>query len=340
MAVSTAYSALTFSGNGSDTAFVVSWQFFDSTDLVVTLIDSAGVETVQTLTTHYSVAGGRDANGLPATGTVTMVTAPASGASLRIERATPRLQSTVLNKYGSFSAKAIEAVADRAMLCIQEMVASITGATAYLAFNTSGGTDYWDASNEILRNLADGVSPTDAVTVSQLAAYTEAMLGVPTTVTATGAFASNTHLVAANASAITLTMADGFTWGYVSRSSQSADDVTVAPPAGYTIEDDATGVVINSITGPVGFIIDPTDATNYLTFTPNVSAFDSAGRQWVGALTVAELNALTGVLESAGGYATDGRKNGEGSGSGTGVEVFYDSTGNWIACDTGATVAA
>lgn len=39
-------------------------------------------------------------------------------------------------------------------------------------------------------------------------------------------------------------------------------------------------------------------------------------------------------------YASDGRKNGEGAGAGTGVLVFYDASSNWIACDTGTTVAA
>lgn len=38
-------------------------------------------------------------------------------------------------------------------------------------------------------------------------------------------------------------------------------------------------------------------------------------------------------------YATNGRKAGEGGGSGTGVQVFHDGS-NWIAVDTGATVAA
>lgn len=38
-------------------------------------------------------------------------------------------------------------------------------------------------------------------------------------------------------------------------------------------------------------------------------------------------------------YASDGRKNGETSGNGTGVFVFRDGTA-WRACDTGATVAA
>lgn len=39
-------------------------------------------------------------------------------------------------------------------------------------------------------------------------------------------------------------------------------------------------------------------------------------------------------------YATNGRKNGEGAGLGTGVLVFYDSTNNWIAVDTGLPVAS
>lgn len=38
-------------------------------------------------------------------------------------------------------------------------------------------------------------------------------------------------------------------------------------------------------------------------------------------------------------YVTDGRKNGEGAGLGTGVVAFHDGS-NWIAVDTGATVAA
>jgi len=39
-------------------------------------------------------------------------------------------------------------------------------------------------------------------------------------------------------------------------------------------------------------------------------------------------------------YATDGRKNGEGAGVGTGVQVFYDSQDLWIASDTGTEVQA
>lgn len=38
-------------------------------------------------------------------------------------------------------------------------------------------------------------------------------------------------------------------------------------------------------------------------------------------------------------FATDGRKDGEGAGAGTGVLVYYDGTA-WRASDTSSTVAA
>lgn len=53
--------------------------------------------------------------------------------------------------------------------------------------------------------------------------------------------------------------------------------------------------------------------------------------------TVAGLPAVSVAGDMA--FATNGRKNGEGGGSGTGVLVFSDGTA-WRACDTGATVAA
>ena len=56
----------------------------------------------------------------------------------------------------------------------------------------------------------------------------------------------------------------------------------------------------------------------------------------VATYTVASLPALSAGSIA---YASNGRKNGEGVGSGTGVLVFRDGTA-WRACDTGATVAA
>lgn len=119
MTVSTAYAALSYSGNSSTTAFAVSWPFLTGT-IVVTLISAAGVETVKTISTHYTVSGGTDSNGLPATGTVTMLTAPATGETLRIERSTPKRQPATWGETDPFPQKVIEAAFDRLTLLVQE----------------------------------------------------------------------------------------------------------------------------------------------------------------------------------------------------------------------------
>lgn len=66
-----------YNGDGVTVAFDTSFAYWADADVEVILLTSAGVETPQTLTTHYTLSGG---NGN--TGTVTMVTAPASGEKL------------------------------------------------------------------------------------------------------------------------------------------------------------------------------------------------------------------------------------------------------------------
>jgi len=169
MTVSTAYAPLNYTGNGSTTVFSVTWPFFTGS-LIVTLVSAAGVETVKTISTHYTVSGGTTADGLPATGSVTMLTAPASGETLRIARATPKLQSSTWTNGGAFQAKTVEATVDRLMLIAQEGGGSSGGGGGdpvggdSMQFVSSGADpDYWDAEGAILRNLADPVGDTDAV---------------------------------------------------------------------------------------------------------------------------------------------------------------------------------
>lgn len=71
-----------YNGDGGTTAFSFPYLFFEDDDLVVVLTDADEQDTIQTLTTHYSVSGA----GSPSGGTVTMVTAPASGERLTIIR--------------------------------------------------------------------------------------------------------------------------------------------------------------------------------------------------------------------------------------------------------------
>ena len=83
------------------------------------------------------------------------------------------------------------------------------------------------------------------------------------------------------------------------------------------------------------------NAANRAVDVVNLSNSSVATQQTATALssyTVANLP-TAGIGASQIAYASNGRKNGEGAGAGTGVMVFRDGTA-WRACDTGATVAA
>ena len=164
----TSYAPLVYAGNSATTAFAVSFPFLTGS-LIVTAIDSTGVETVKTITTHYTVSGGTDGDGSPATGTVTMLTAPATGTTLRIARSTPQTQASTWASNDPFPETVVEAALDKITLIAQE-VGNVNDEVNgdFLTLNTTGATDYWDGETHKLRNLVDGTDDTDAVTKSQL----------------------------------------------------------------------------------------------------------------------------------------------------------------------------
>jgi len=182
MAVSTAYSVLDFSGNGSTTAFAVSWPFFDGTLVVSQIVNATGVETVKVLDSDYTVTGGTDADGLPATGTVTMSVAPASGITLRIQRSTPLVQSTSWAAFDAFPQKTAEGSYDYGLLIAQELAA----ATALGLVDTPFAT-YWDATGEIIRNVGEPEEDDDAATKGyvddQVALFDDASIAIGTVTT-------------------------------------------------------------------------------------------------------------------------------------------------------------
>jgi len=166
MTLSTEINRLTFTGNDSTTVFSVTYPFFDEGDLTVTLVvDSTGIETVQTITTHYTVAGGDGG-----TGSVTMVTAPATGETLVIERSMSYIQETDYTDGGSFPADTHESALDKAVMLIQQLLdkmdralilpitSALTGinlpipvADAVLAWNSAAD----DLESVLLANIAD-----------------------------------------------------------------------------------------------------------------------------------------------------------------------------------------
>lgn len=151
---------LTFSyaGNGATTAFSYPVKFLANTDLVVVLQSASGVQTVKTISTHYTVTGA----GGPSGGTVTMLTAPATGETLRLYRATARQQIVDLENSSRNDAGAVELQLDRTIMTIQDLAtlvdrawkAAVGSSGKTITAGASGTVAMFDASG----NLGEGPS--------------------------------------------------------------------------------------------------------------------------------------------------------------------------------------
>lgn len=118
MTVSTANKRIKYSGNGSTVAFTYNFRILDQDELEVILVNSSGVEILQVITTNYTVAGVGDAGG----GTVTMVTAPATGESLVLRRNMPFTQGTDYTSGDAFPAETHEEALDELTMADQQLL--------------------------------------------------------------------------------------------------------------------------------------------------------------------------------------------------------------------------
>jgi len=119
MTVSSTTTKNSYSGNGSTTVFAYTFKIFDEDDIAVILRDDAtAVETVQTITTNYTVSGVGDAGG----GNITFVTAPATGKTVVLLRSTPLSQ---LTDYSQITI----AIKSKNLIC--------TGSSTYSKFSSS-----------------------------------------------------------------------------------------------------------------------------------------------------------------------------------------------------------
>lgn len=135
MTVSSATNRKEYAGNGATTAFATSpVVFFATTDLAVyVVVDATGVATLKTITTHYTVSGGAGD-----VGTVTMITAPATGETLVIVRDVPATQgSDLVNNNGS-DAEVVEDALDRLTMLAAQNEAAIDRALRLTDSDISG----------------------------------------------------------------------------------------------------------------------------------------------------------------------------------------------------------
>jgi hypothetical protein len=117
MTVSVSTNKVSYAGNGSTTAFAFAFPITAEADLRVVLRDSAGDETVKTLTTHYTVSASPWASG----GSITMLTAPASGETLLIKSQIAYTQGVDLRDGDALPAETLEGALDRNVRLIQQV---------------------------------------------------------------------------------------------------------------------------------------------------------------------------------------------------------------------------
>ena len=118
MTISTTYAPIQYNGNSVTTVFAFPYIFFEDSNLLVTLtLVSTGVDTVQVLNTDYSVTGG---NG--DTGSITFMSAPATGYRVTIELDLPYTQEDDYVENQAFPADTIESGFDRAAIRDQQLV--------------------------------------------------------------------------------------------------------------------------------------------------------------------------------------------------------------------------
>jgi len=118
MTVSATTTTNSYSGDGSTTEFSFTFEILTDADIkVIVVTDSTGAESVKTLSTDYAVTGAA----LPAGGTVTFTTAPASGETVFLLRNMNITQPTDYTANDPFPAETHENALDRMTLQIQQV---------------------------------------------------------------------------------------------------------------------------------------------------------------------------------------------------------------------------
>ena len=161
MTVSSTTTKNSYSGNASTTTFAYGFKIFANTDLTVILRAATGVETVQTLTTHYTVTN----VGVDSGGNVVFGSAPASGVTVVIRRNMALTQSTDYVANDPFPAATHEDALDRLTFISQQMQEEMNRSIKLSRTNTMTSTEFTtSAADRASKILAFDTSGELAVT--------------------------------------------------------------------------------------------------------------------------------------------------------------------------------
>jgi hypothetical protein len=123
LTIASATNRISMDGNGSTTAFPVAFPFQAQADLtVLSTVIATGVQTLQTITTHYTISGVIDALGHYANGgSVDFLVAPASTVRITIYRDPSPTQGLDLVENDNLPAESVEAQLDYVTMLVQRV---------------------------------------------------------------------------------------------------------------------------------------------------------------------------------------------------------------------------
>tara|TARA_X000001382_G_scaffold14966_1_gene9608 strand:+ start:2771 stop:3469 length:699 start_codon:yes stop_codon:yes gene_type:complete len=231
MTISGVTNTVSYTGNGSTTAFAVTFPFFGTGSTaeleVIERTIATGAESTKTYSTHYTVTGGEGS-----TGTVTAGSAPADTVQWHIRRKTTQTQTTDYVENDEFPANSHETALDRLTMIAQEQKTDIDSAFKYPDTYTGGASNLvpepsaskllsWNSDADALENvsgrvlsasvststLSVGSSATATVSFTASTGALAFALGIPTGATgATGSSGADGEVSEATATALAIAL--------------------------------------------------------------------------------------------------------------------------------------
>jgi hypothetical protein len=180
-----------YSGDGSTTAFPITFAFWDSDDpRVIHTVTATGVETVWTRGTQYTITGGEGA-----TGTLNVVTSPtdytpASDTRLTIKSDLDDTQPTDLPLGGAFPSASVEQQLDKLVRLVQQKEERLNRAILLQESSTASAITIDDpAAGEFLRwdAGAEGIESADITASGSIGIPVSIANGGTNAITAAGA---------------------------------------------------------------------------------------------------------------------------------------------------------
>jgi hypothetical protein len=174
MTISSTVSRIQYNGNDVTTVFSIPFDFEESDDIKI-ILTASDVDTVQTVTTHYTISGSN----------ITMVTAPATGETLTVIQEIDKVQDVDFVEGGLITAAQLESAYDHAILGIKELAEKEKRAIKlslgsslsdiYMPIPQANMAIGWNSTGDGLENLTE---LPEGLTTSALGIVTQTSAGV------------------------------------------------------------------------------------------------------------------------------------------------------------------